>query len=99
MTRTAPLTEHVSEISPNSTTLTYTLRSLQYDEAIGPEFPNGEPDVAQGFSSWAEYRNRRQARATQRGIYKPLDTPARFRLTESHSFGRMSAKRLMEIIE
>lgn len=73
-------------------------RVLQHDDDADPRFPDGEPDVAQGYSRWAEYRNRREARAVKQGVYKPLDTATRFRVTQSHSFGSMSTRRLMEIV-
>ena len=74
-------------------------RVLQYDDQPDPQFRGGQQDPEKNISAWTEYRNRREARALQRGIYKPLETPARWRLAQSHSFGRMSTQRLMEIIK
>jgi hypothetical protein len=47
-------------------------RQLQYSDEPDEMFPNGPPDPAEGFPAFAEYRNRRNARALRKGIYKPL---------------------------
>ncbi|HUI77515.1 MAG TPA: hypothetical protein VLY24_06350 [Bryobacteraceae bacterium] len=73
-------------------------RELQHDDELDPEFPNGAPDLSEGFRIWADYRNRREVRARQTGIYKPLAFPARWNVVQSHSFGLMSITRLNEII-
>ena len=71
---------------------------LQFGDEPDPKFPNGQPDLSEGFTAWADYRNRREARALQRGVYKPLQSPGRWKLGQGHDFGLMSVKRLTEII-
>jgi hypothetical protein len=73
-------------------------RQLQYDDEPDPKFPNGQPDPSAGFTAFAEYRNRREARALRAGIYKPLPFRGKWKLGQGHSFGLMSAARLCEII-
>jgi hypothetical protein len=73
-------------------------RQLQYDDEPDPKFPNGQPDPSEGFTAFAEYRNRREARALRAGIYKPLPFCGKWKLGQAHSFGLMSAARLTEII-
>jgi hypothetical protein len=71
---------------------------LQYPDDADPEFPNRQPDLSQNPSEWMKYRNRRDARALQEGIYKPLPFVAKWALTQGHSFGLMSKPRLEEIV-
>lgn len=73
-------------------------RQLQYDDEPDPKFPNGQPDPSEGFTAFAEYRNRRHARALQAGIYKPLPFRGKWKLMQGHSFGLMSVDRLTEIV-
>jgi hypothetical protein len=73
-------------------------RELQYDDDPDEKFPNGQPDVSEDPAGWAEYRNRREARALKKGIYKPLQSPGRWKLGQGHEFGLMSVSRLTEII-
>jgi hypothetical protein len=73
-------------------------RELQYDDKVDPKYPDGAPDLSEGFGVWADYENRREARALQAGIYKPLPFVARWKVGQSHSPGLMSTKRLNEII-
>lgn len=74
-------------------------RELQYGDDPDPEFPNGQPDPSEGFTAYAEYANRREARALREGIYKPLQSPGRWKVGQGHSFGLMSVERLTKIIE
>ena len=74
-------------------------RHLQHSDEPDPKFPNGQPDPSEGFAAYAEYRNRREARARQEGIYKPLLSPARWKVAQLHKFGLMSTKRLTEIVQ
>ena len=73
-------------------------RELQYPDDADPESPNRQPDLSQNPSEWMKYRNRRDARALQEGIYKPLPFVAKWALTQGHSFGLMSKPRLEEIV-
>jgi hypothetical protein len=73
-------------------------RQLQHDDEPDPKFPNGQPDPSDGFAAFAEYRNRREARALRAGIYKPLPFHGKWKLGQGHSFGLMSVARLTEII-
>lgn len=73
-------------------------RQLQHDDELDPKFPNGQPDPSEGFTAFAEYRNRREARALRAGIYKPLPFRGKWKLGQAHSFGLMSSARLTEII-
>lgn len=74
-------------------------RELVYTPHIDPDFPDGEPDPSKGFTAFAEYRNRREARALREGIYQPLSFTAIWRVSQGHSFGLMSKARLTEIIK
>jgi hypothetical protein len=73
-------------------------RQLQYSDEPDPKFPNGQPDASEGFSVFAEYQNRREARALRSGIYKPLPFPGKWKLGQLHSVGFMSVDRLREIV-
>lgn len=75
-------------------------RELLFSDDPVPGFPDGEPDVSQDhlLRNWMEYRNRREARALQAGIYKPLPFTAQWKVTQAHSFGLMSVKRLEDIV-
>ena len=73
-------------------------RELQYSAEPDPEFPNGKPDLSEGYANWARYRNRREARAEQNGVYLPLQTPGTWKVGQGHDFGLMSTERLTEII-
>jgi len=73
-------------------------QELQFSDESDPKFPNGQPDPSKSFAAFAEYRNRREARALEAGVYKPLQTPGRWKVGQGHSFGLMSIKRLTEIV-
>jgi hypothetical protein len=73
-------------------------RELQYDDEPDPKFPDGAPDLSEGFTVWADFRNRREARALQAAIYKPLQFAAKWKVSQSHSPGLMSITRLNGII-
>ncbi len=73
-------------------------RELVYTLYVDPDFPNGQPGAAEGFTAFATYRNRREARARREGIYRPLQSAATWRVGQEHRFGLMSTPRLMEII-
>jgi hypothetical protein len=73
-------------------------QELVYPPYNDPEFPNGQPDIAEG-TLWAEYRNRREAFARRAGIYKPLSFTAVWLVSQGHDFGIMSQARLIEIIK
>jgi hypothetical protein len=73
-------------------------RELQYSDELDPDFPSGQPDASEHFTAFAEYRNRRDARALREGVYKPLPFTGKWRLTQTHNFGLMSKARLTEII-
>ena len=67
-----------------------------YDD---PEFPNGPPDISEGFTTWARYQNRREEDALRAGIYGPLSFTATWNLSQGHDFGIMSTVRLAEIVK
>jgi hypothetical protein len=71
---------------------------LVYPAYDDPEFPNGEPDLSEGYTVWAKYRNRREAHALRAGIYKPLSFAATWHVSQVHDPGIMSQARLIEII-
>ena len=73
-------------------------RELQYSSEPDPLFPQGRPDVSEGFAAFKEYEDRRQLRALRDGIYKPLDRPLKWKVGQGHSFGLTSPERLTEII-
>jgi len=73
-------------------------RELQYTDEPDPAFPNGCPDLSEDSAAWMEYRNRREARALRKGVYKPLKSKAKWKVTQGHDFGLMSVTRLAEII-
>jgi hypothetical protein len=73
-------------------------RELQYSDEPDPQFPNGQPDVSEGFSRFREYSNRREARARRAGIYKPLSFTAKWKLGQGHRFGLTPLNRLNDII-
>ena len=73
-------------------------QELQFSDEPNPKFPNGQPDPSKGFAAYAEYRNRREVRALEAGIYKPLQSPGRWKVGQGHSFGLMSTQRLTEIV-
>lgn len=64
------------------------VRELKFGDELDSRFPDGQPD-----------RNRREVGALQEGLYRPLQSPAKWRVSQSHDFGLMSAKRLTEIIK
>ncbi len=73
-------------------------RELVYPPYDDPEFPNGQPDLSEGYTVWAKYRNRREAHALHAGIYNPLSFTATWHVSQGHDFGIMSQTRLTEII-
>ena len=73
-------------------------RELVYPPYDDPEFPNGQPQLSEGFTVCAEYQNRRQAHALRAGIYNPLSFTATWHVSQVHGFGIMSQTRLTEII-
>src|ERR1017187_8559629 len=73
-------------------------RELQYSDEPDQQFPDGQPDPSEGYTAYAEYHNRRETRALEEGVYKPLPSPARWKVGQGHDFGLMSTKRLTEII-
>jgi hypothetical protein len=73
-------------------------RELVYPPYDDPEFPNGQPHLSEGFTVWAEYRNRRETHARRAGIYNPLSFTATWHVSQVHDFGTMSQTRLTEII-
>jgi hypothetical protein len=70
-----------------------------YTPHIDPDFPDGEPDPSKGFTAFAEYRNRREARALREGIFRPLSFTAKWRVSQVGSLGLMSKAGLTEIIK
>ena len=73
-------------------------RELVYPSYDDPEFPNGQPDLSEGYAVWARYRNRREAHALRAGIYNPLSFAATWHVSQGHDFGIMSQTQLIEII-
>jgi hypothetical protein len=73
-------------------------QELVYPPYDDPEFPNGQPEVTEGYTSWAKYRNRRHAHALRAGVYRPLSFTATWHVGQMHEFEIMSQTRLMEII-
>jgi len=71
---------------------------LQYSDEPDPKYPNGVPDSSGPFTDWADYFNRRSARAEHAGKYIPFTLPAKWRVMQSHSVEFMSTTRLNEII-
>jgi hypothetical protein len=56
-------------------------RELQYGDEHDPKFPNGAPDLSEGFTVWADFRNRRyrlslvlrgEARVCNLGIFSKI---------------------------
>jgi hypothetical protein len=73
-------------------------RELVYAPYVDPDFPDGQPDSSKRGAAFAEYRNRREARARREGIYQPLST-ANWIVLQGHAFGSTSTARLTEIIK
>jgi hypothetical protein len=73
-------------------------RQLQYPKEPDSEFPKGQPDPRVDFKGYCAYRNRRDIRAVERGIYQPLPFPAKWRVGQLHSPGLMNVERLTQIV-
>jgi hypothetical protein len=71
---------------------------LQYSSEPDPLFPDGQPDLSEGFAAFKEYEDRRDLRALRDGIYKPLQRPMKWKVMQVHSPGFTSPVRLTEII-
>jgi hypothetical protein len=73
-------------------------RQLQDPNEPDPEFPKGQPDPRIDFDGYCSYNNRRDIRAAERGIYRLLPFPARWRVGQAHSPGLMNIDRLTQIV-
>jgi len=73
-------------------------RQLQYENETDREFPNGEPDPRVDFRGYSEYHNRRDIRALERGVYRPLPFAGKWRVGQMHRPGLMNVERLTQIV-
>jgi hypothetical protein len=68
---------------------------LQHGDGPDQKFRDDPP----GASAYPEPSNRREVRTLEGGNYKPLQSPAKWRVTENHDFELIAAKQLAEIIK